>query len=96
MLPLIHIKRGLELIDTLCGEALHSYFLKIEVESPDGILETQVRHYVSQYNLFSLGGQEQLAIVTNDLFNQVRSQVPSQYSVSVRLVIDRMNSLIMN
>lgn len=84
------------MIDVLYGQALHSYFLKIEVESPDGILETQVRPVVSQHNLFTLHGQEQLSKITNDVFSQTRSQLPSGYSVSVRLVVDRLNSLIMN
>ena len=84
------------MIDILYGQALHSYFLKIEVESPDGILETQVRPLVSQHNLFTYGGQEGLAKITQDVFNQVRTQTPDGYSASVRLVVDRLNSLIMN
>ena len=35
------------MINVLHGQVLHSYYLKIEVESPDGILETQVRPLVS-------------------------------------------------
>jgi len=84
------------MIDILYGQALHSYFLKIEVESPDGILETQVRPLVSQHNLFTYGGQEKLAKITQDVYKQVRTQTPDIYSVAVRLVVDRLNSLIMN
>lgn len=84
------------MINVLHGQTLHTYYLKIEVESPDGILETQVRPLVSQHNLFTYGGQEELAKITQDVFQQIRTQAPDGYSVSVRLVVDRLNSLIMN
>lgn len=84
------------MIDVLHGQVLHSYYLKIEVESPDGILETQVRPLVSQHNLFTVRGEEELAKITQDVFKQVRTQTSSNYSVAVRLVVDRLNSLIMN
>lgn len=84
------------MIDVLYGQALHSYFLKIEVESPDGILESQVRPVVSQHNLFTFHGQEGLSRVTQEAFEQVRSQVPVSHSVAVRIVVDRLNSLVMN
>ena len=84
------------MIDILYGQALHSYFLKIEVESPDGILETQVRPVVSQHNLFTLHGQEGLSKITQEAFEQVRSQVPVSYSVAVRIVVDRLNCIVMN
>lgn len=84
------------MIDVLYGQALHSYFLKIEVESLDGILESQVRPVVSQHNLFTARGEEELAKIIQNVFSQVRTQTPDGYSVSVRLVVDRLNSLIMN
>lgn len=84
------------MIDILYGQALHSYYLKIEIESPDGILETQVKPVVSKQNLFTLHGQEGLSELTKDVFEQVRSQVPSSYSVVVRIVVDRLNSIVMN
>ena len=84
------------MIDVLHGQALHSYYLKIEVESPDGILETQVRPVVSQHNLFTLHGQEGLSRVTQETFEQIRSQVPASYSVAVRIVVDRLNCIVMN
>jgi len=64
------------MIDVLHGQVLHSYYLKIEVESPDGILETQVRPVVSQHNLFTLHGQEGLSRVTQETFEQIRSHSP--------------------
>ncbi len=84
------------MIDVLYGQALHSYIIKIEVEAPDGTVETKQLNYVSHFDIATKGGANKLYEVMREVWVRISSQTKVGYFVSVNIVLQRRNAIVMN
>jgi len=83
-------------IDILYGQALHSYLIRIEVEAPDGTVKTKQLNYVSQFDIVTKGGADKLYEKMREVWEDVSSQTKVGCFVSVNVVLQRRNAIVMN